>query len=168
MDFAPNEAAGTKGPVERSFVTARDLSRRTSELLDAIREGEEIAVTRHGMPVALVIPYEPSRRRAPDSERSETIDWRTELEGLELSTLQERILTGIDSCLSLDRIAMNLAEDPTPVAIAVSGLEIARLSEKRLGGYVATQEGRRVAAALEARDRAARDGPDRPAPDGAG
>jgi prevent-host-death family protein len=151
MEFEPRKASGDRNG---SFVSARDLSRRTSELLDTIREGHEIAVTRHGMPVALIIPYEASRW-GPRDRRPEGAEWRDELDGLELSPIQERVLTSIDSCTPLDRIAMKVKEESTALAIALSRLEIARLCEKRMGGYVLTHAGRRVAAALEAPDRAA-------------
>ncbi|MFE6893867.1 type II toxin-antitoxin system Phd/YefM family antitoxin [Streptomyces sp. NPDC057694] len=37
-------------------VTARELGRHSSALLDRVERGEEITVTRHGRPVARMIP----------------------------------------------------------------------------------------------------------------
>jgi prevent-host-death family protein len=52
-------------------ITAREANQRFSEVLSAVETGEEIIVTKHGRPVAVMSPYRPAlltpeRRAAVD------------------------------------------------------------------------------------------------------
>jgi len=47
---------------ERPTVTARDLSRRASTVLDRVEHGERLLVTRDGEPIAEIIPIDRSER----------------------------------------------------------------------------------------------------------
>ena len=41
-----------------------DAKNKLSELLDLVEKGEEVTITRHGQPVAKLIPFEEADRRA--------------------------------------------------------------------------------------------------------
>jgi prevent-host-death family protein len=47
---------------KRRRIPARELSRHTAALLDAVAAGESIEVTRDGVPVAILSPLEPAER----------------------------------------------------------------------------------------------------------
>jgi prevent-host-death family protein len=48
----------TRGPRSRDHVAAADFKARCLELMDRVREtGEEYVVTKHGAPVARLVPY---------------------------------------------------------------------------------------------------------------
>jgi prevent-host-death family protein len=53
-------------------VTAREANRRFSEILSAVETGEEVVVTKHGRPVAVLSPY---RATPPSPERRAAIDY---------------------------------------------------------------------------------------------
>ena len=69
-------------------VGAFEAKTKFSELLDRVERGEEIIVTRHGKPVARIVPYEPRRseeeirkaieeiRRLRDNVTLDGLDWR--------------------------------------------------------------------------------------------
>lgn len=42
-------------------VGAYDAKTRLAELLDRVEKGEQITITRHGVPVAVLVPVEPPR-----------------------------------------------------------------------------------------------------------
>ncbi|HWK29976.1 MAG TPA: type II toxin-antitoxin system Phd/YefM family antitoxin [Solirubrobacter sp.] len=46
-----------------SQVAARELRNNTAELLRRVDAGEEIVITRRGVPVAALVPFTPPRRR---------------------------------------------------------------------------------------------------------
>lgn len=46
-----------------SQVSVRELRERLSEILDRVRQGHQVVVTRHGTPVARVVPDASTRRR---------------------------------------------------------------------------------------------------------
>jgi prevent-host-death family protein len=41
-------------------ITAREANQRFSEILSAVETGDEIIVTKHGRPVAVISPYRPT------------------------------------------------------------------------------------------------------------
>lgn len=47
----------------RASISARDLSRHTSVMLDRVEHGERLIVTRDGEPVAEIIPIDRAQRR---------------------------------------------------------------------------------------------------------
>jgi prevent-host-death family protein len=47
---------------EPAKITARDLSRDASRVLDRVEHGERLTVTRDGEPIAEIIPIDPSER----------------------------------------------------------------------------------------------------------
>jgi len=52
-------------------ITARDANQRFSEILSAVETGEEVTITKHGRPVAVMSPYRPP---ALTPERQAAID----------------------------------------------------------------------------------------------
>jgi prevent-host-death family protein len=53
-------------------ITAREANQRFSEILSAVEAGEEVVITKHGHPVALMFPYRPT---LPTPERLAAIDY---------------------------------------------------------------------------------------------
>lgn len=74
-------------------VTARDANQRFSELLRRVERGEEVVITKHGTPVAVLSPY-----RAPGlaAEREAAI---------------ERALRGMDEMAAHARKVRHVARD---------------------------------------------------------
>jgi prevent-host-death family protein len=54
---------GSTGPRGRESVAAAEFKARCLELMDRVREtGAEYVVTKHGVPVAKLVPYVPPKR----------------------------------------------------------------------------------------------------------
>jgi prevent-host-death family protein len=75
---------------ERKSIGAYDAKTHFSELLEQVAQGEEIVITRHGMPVARMVPVSPvssteSRQAAIDSMRQ--LAARSRLDGLRVQDL---------------------------------------------------------------------------------
>ena len=76
--------------IEPTSVGAYDAKTRFSELLEKVAQGEEIVITRHGSPVARMVPVRPtsspaSRRAAIDGMRQ--LAARHRLKGLRVKDL---------------------------------------------------------------------------------
>jgi prevent-host-death family protein len=67
-------------------IGAYEAKTHFSELLERVAGGEEITITRHGQPVARMVPV---RRRATPAERRAAIDrWRKSAKGQTLGGLK--------------------------------------------------------------------------------
>ena len=53
-----------------TFVEAREVRRRWSELLEKVEEGEDVTITRHRMPVAKLVPV---KKKASLDEREAAV-----------------------------------------------------------------------------------------------
>jgi prevent-host-death family protein len=138
------------------WVSARELSRRTSELLDHVAAGAAVMICRHGRPVAALspLPGAPLRRavaRSPD-QASNTKTPLTQEEEDQLHALdvvQRTVLGAMSDGCTPDQIAAKVKEhEPAEIAVALGRLEIARLIVKEFGGYSLTIRGERLARAL--------------------
>ena len=125
--------------------TSRELSRRTAEMLDEIsQEGSGIVVIRHGEAVAMLVPLEPIRRRAPRrvsiEERDDAPFETPELDDSSRNLLAEMARSAPDPYR------------PTEVETATTcvRLELNGLAESDGGNYWLTADGERVAAKLTA------------------
>lgn len=56
-------------------VSAREANQRFSKLLEAAVSGEEVTITRHGVPVAKLVPCRPMPARDADERRRAAIEW---------------------------------------------------------------------------------------------
>ena len=57
-------------------MSAREANQQFSKLLEAATRGEEVTITRHGVPVARLIPAADATRAAEsESRRREVIEW---------------------------------------------------------------------------------------------
>lgn len=73
-----------------SVVGAYDAKAHFSELLERVEQGEELTITRHGTPVARLVPV---RRTSTIDERAAAIrEWREISKGLTLRGLKIRDL----------------------------------------------------------------------------
>jgi prevent-host-death family protein len=71
-------------------IGAYDAKTRFSELLDQVQSGEEITITKHGMPVARLVPV---KKKATSQERKEAIErWKESSKGITLGGLKIRDL----------------------------------------------------------------------------
>lgn len=66
--------------MDATRVTARDLSRNTSEILDRVAAGERIEVTRNGVPIAVLTPPDPVEVMTQGLIKAGvlSVDWRAE------------------------------------------------------------------------------------------
>ena len=67
-------------------VGAYDAKTRFSELLERAAGGEEITITRHGTPVARLVPFK--ARTSPAERREAIAAWRKSSKGLNLGGLK--------------------------------------------------------------------------------
>jgi prevent-host-death family protein len=73
-----------------NFVAAYDAETHFSALLEKVQGGEEITITRHGQPVARLIPV---KKQTTAAERQASIDrWIESSKGLSLGGLSIRDL----------------------------------------------------------------------------
>lgn len=54
----PNEPYQNRGPRSTRSVSAYEAKNGFSALLDLVERGESVTITRHGRPVARLVPYE--------------------------------------------------------------------------------------------------------------
>jgi prevent-host-death family protein len=80
--FKPSEAKKTVG--------AYEAKTHFSELLDRAAAGEEITITKHGHPVARLIPMQPGK--SVESRRAAIEKWKQRSKGLSLGGLKIRDL----------------------------------------------------------------------------
>lgn len=132
--------------------SARELSRRTADLLDEIEEeGVGVVIVRFGRPSALLVPLEPKERSASRRVIIEEGEAQEPDDPLEMPLLRE-----VDRRLLLEMAER--APDPYspedwtgPImafCAAFTRLELERLVEQVGGGRWLTAQGERVAAAL--------------------
>lgn len=85
-----SDGAAMKHSSSRHVIGAFDAKTHFSELLERVEGGEEITITRHGSPVAKMVPI---RKVATPEERQEAIRrWRESSRGLKLAGLKVRDL----------------------------------------------------------------------------
>jgi prevent-host-death family protein len=71
-------------------IGAYDAKTRFSELLDQVQSGEEITITKHGTPVARLVPV---KKKTTPQERREAIErWKESSKGITLGGLKIRDL----------------------------------------------------------------------------
>ena len=51
-------------------VTAREANQQFAKILSAVEAGEQVVISKHGKPVAVMSPYRP----APDAERQAAVE----------------------------------------------------------------------------------------------
>ena len=135
------------------WVSARELSRRTSELLDHVAGGTVVKICRHGRPVAALSPLADAPvRQAITKTRDEESNTATHLTPEEedqlgaLDATQREVLAGLVDGCTADALAVRIkGHDPSAIAIALARLEIARLIVKDFSGYSLTIRGARLA-----------------------
>ena len=69
-----------------STVTAQDAKTHFAELLERVAGGDEVAITRHGAPVARLVPVRP--KSTPAQRRAAIKRWRQLSKGLSLGGLR--------------------------------------------------------------------------------
>lgn len=57
------------------IVSAREANQQFSKMLEAAVNGEEVIITRHGTPVAKLVPCRPVADREGEERRRATIQW---------------------------------------------------------------------------------------------
>ena len=135
------------------WVSARELSRRTGELLDHVAGGGVVKVCRHGRPVAALsplpdAPIRPPTARSPDHDSNAATPLTPEEEDRlgALDATQRCVLQALSDGCAPDGIAIrNRGHEPSAIAVALARLEIARLIVKGFGGYSLTIRGARLA-----------------------
>ena len=137
-------------------VSARELSRRMADLMDEMEtEGFGLVVLRYGRPAALLVPIEPSVRRAPRRVSIEKVESAPVDEPIDLSRLgddERRLLLAMADCLP-ERYSPDSWVGPiSAFTVAFTHLEFEYLAV-RDGGHWLTEKGERAAALL--RDTAA-------------
>jgi antitoxin (DNA-binding transcriptional repressor) of toxin-antitoxin stability system len=139
-------------------VSARELSRRMSSILDEVEsEGSALVVIRYGRPAAMLIPFRESAERpqlpriADIGATSEVLE--TESEQLVLAELGDDhrcILLGIARCRYLHWTPGQSDLPASRLAIALSSLEIRRVIARGSGGsWTLTPVGERLARRLD-------------------
>ncbi|HEY8668795.1 MAG TPA: type II toxin-antitoxin system prevent-host-death family antitoxin [Tepidisphaeraceae bacterium] len=73
-----------------NMVGAYEAKTRFSELLERVKAGEEITITRHGTPVAKLVPYK--TKTTPEWRRTAIDRWRERSKGITLGGLEIRDL----------------------------------------------------------------------------
>ena len=163
MDMSADQRASAR------FVTARELGRRTGELLDAVGRGTRIVVTRWGRPLCVIEPTEDvvlfARARQAARNRMALDEWgdapREDRPGPDLTTL------GVDGYVldvleSLERLGTHdavIRDTGLPVSktgAALGSLEVRKLIKRVHGGYAVTDDGLRVVGAWRRLDEEAR------------
>lgn len=71
-------------------VGAYDARTRFAELLERVENGEEVTITRHGSPVAKIVPVR--KARTPEQRAAAIRQWRASSKGLALGGLKIRDL----------------------------------------------------------------------------
>jgi prevent-host-death family protein len=72
--------------VQTTVIGAYDAKARFSELLERVENGQELTITRHGTPVAKLVPI---KKTATPEERREAIrQWREMSKGITLGGLK--------------------------------------------------------------------------------
>jgi len=74
-----------------SIIGAYDAKARLSELLERVAKGEEVVITRHGTPVARLVPIKKSA--TAEARRAAIERWRQTSRELSLAGLKLRDLT---------------------------------------------------------------------------
>ena len=132
-----------------AVVTARDLSRRTRELLDRIeRDEKRILVVRANHPVAVIEPVSARFLNAVVDEGPPPEIPPEDLPPIPTDSLQRKILL-----MYSDRRVKTIPtmdEGFGAVALAVGRLEIARLMRRTGPGYRITREGSGVVELMQA------------------
>ncbi len=90
MDQAPSQPALSVG--------AYDAKTRLSELLDRVEKGEQVVITRHGRPVARLVPEGRSDRSAALAALNDLATYRNELTRRGVRFTTEEILAMRDEC----------------------------------------------------------------------
>jgi antitoxin (DNA-binding transcriptional repressor) of toxin-antitoxin stability system len=141
-------------------VSARELSRRMSRILDDIQsEGTARIVIRYGRPSAALIPFDemqgaPRLPRYVDVLKGslETVDDFDEasLDGLELTDSARSILLDIRDCTDLcwTPSRMTATMNVTEIAVAFSELELGGLGERDGWAWSLTRKGEALTARL--------------------
>jgi antitoxin (DNA-binding transcriptional repressor) of toxin-antitoxin stability system len=111
------------------WVSARELSRRTSELLDQVASGTIVKICRYGRPVATLspLPDAPIRQPAarsqdgePDAMPSLTPEEEDQLG--ELDQIQRQVLEALADGCAPDRIVIRLSgQEPSAIAVPLAG-----------------------------------------------
>ena len=136
-----------------TWVSAKELSRQTAELLDQVAGGAVVKICRHGRPVAALspLPDAPFRRataRSPDHDSNGMTPLTPEEEDQlgALDAIQRCVLEGLSEGCSPDQLAIrNREHEPSAIAVALGRLEIVRLIVKDFSGYSLTIRGARLA-----------------------
>jgi antitoxin (DNA-binding transcriptional repressor) of toxin-antitoxin stability system len=155
-EAAVRRAAGTT-----RNVSSRELSRRTSHLLDEIEShGSALVVIRYGRPSAVLVPFEdvaarPVLPRLSDLGGELTLwplsdDNDEDLDDIELDEHQRRVLVEVDRCTLLHWTPSQSDLQAGELAIALAGLEISGLLERGPGAsWRLTRRGERVVRGLD-------------------
>jgi len=72
-------------------VGAYEAKTRFSQLLERVEKGERITITKHGKPVAVLVPAEPSRKRPVAEVIQDVLKFRERhpLDGLSIKAMIE-------------------------------------------------------------------------------
>ena len=140
------------------FVTARELSRHTSDLLDAIEGGVRVVVTRHGVPVVMMEAskemglLQKVRLTAP-VEAFQEPEEDIELESFDLPADGWRVLDALSRSRSVSEVISQTGLTWGEVALSLTSCEVHRLAGRLFGGrYVVTELGERALKAWKERD----------------
>ena len=128
-----------ESPTPPRFVTARDLSRHSSDLLDAVIDGARVVVTRHGMPVAVMeatdnVALMQRARRGAATEVFEEVEEEVDLDSFGLPAEVWPVLDALSRARSVDDVVRETGLSVGEVAISLTRCEAARLAGRVLGG----------------------------------
>lgn len=88
--MATHEKPAAKSLAAKDTVGAYEAKTHFSELLDRAAAGEEITITKHGHPVAKLVPLKPGK--SVESRRAAIAKWKELSKGLSLGGLKIRDL----------------------------------------------------------------------------
>jgi antitoxin (DNA-binding transcriptional repressor) of toxin-antitoxin stability system len=138
-------------------VSARELSRRMSSLLDEVEsESAALVVIRYGRPAAMLVPFReaaerPQLPRITDIVSPPSMEFPDEDdEQLELGDDQRIVMLGLAHCAYLHWTPSQADLSASRLAVALGLLENKRLIERKLGGsWHLTPRGERLARKLD-------------------
>ena len=147
---------GTEPTKPVRFVNARELGRRTGELLDAVIDGTRLGVTRHGIPIAVIDASEQVALRQRLNQRASLEpfeeDEEVDLDSFGLPEDVWPVLEAYSRLESVDSTARVTGLSVGEVSIALVKTEIEKLTSRLGARLVLNDLGERALKAWRERD----------------
>ena len=132
------------------FVTARELSRSTGALLDAVTEGTRLVVTRAGLPIAVIEPSEElallhrARSTAPVDVFEPSDPEPLDLTQFGIQEDEWVVLEAWSRLRNKDLVIRETKMSISAVSVAMVHLELNKLMQRTQLGYAVTDLGLRA------------------------